>query len=599
MAVALVTTTAVSADLASAATGYSLPQALSEPGGSILHGPSVAIDEADRATAVWSRYISDAETRVESVQVAADGSVGPVRTLSASANAAWSPRIAVDRQGRATVVWYSGSGSHRIQAVRVSVDGVPGPVTTLSGLGAREPQVAVDSVGRATVVWHSGGGQSLAVQGVRISADGTVGTVRTLSRTGEGGFLPQVAVDSHDRATVVWSGDEYIGSVRIDADGTPGPVVPLSDRSFGQGLPRVAIDTDDRAVVVWQQDVAVADREHANDWRRIKSVRIAANGAPGPIQTVSGAGQALSPSVAVDSGGRAVVAWEDQFPEVVKAIRLGPDGTVGAEQVLDASPAGDVQAPEVVADRCGATVAWGDNYGFAAVTGAVKAARVGPAGDVDGPRIVSAGDTQAYHQTPDLAVDSRNRAIAVWVRSDGNASSVLMTIGPAFECPREPPPGEPPGPPVDPPRGDPADLPPGPPGGLPPRPFTDPPADPPRPATVLPPAISGRLAISRQGVVLGRRVAVRARCRGPNRCTGVLVLQLRRGPASPGPTNVSIASVRYGVAAGSRKTLETRLSSHGRKLLARSGRGALKGRVYRLNEAERRPRALTLIIRPS
>src|SRR5918995_1680943 len=170
----------------------------------------VAADSQGRATVVWRAFEeSDFLQQIKALRLGADGSPGSVHTLSEAGAA--TPQVAVDPQGRATVVWERGGGSRTVQSVRLGADGTHRGVKSLSqGISpqvAVTPQVAVDSRGRATVVWAgsvgSGTHLGLRVHSVRLGTDGSQGAVRTLSKAD--GYYPQVAVDSQGRPTVVWS----------------------------------------------------------------------------------------------------------------------------------------------------------------------------------------------------------------------------------------------------------------------------------------------------------------------------------------------------------------------------------------------------------
>ncbi|HZA90361.1 MAG TPA: hypothetical protein VE401_09020 [Solirubrobacterales bacterium] len=215
--------------------------------------PQVAVDALGRATVVWRNFSDD---RVQALRLEADGNPGVLHTLSEAA--AFDPQVAVDPQGRAAVVWRrrdpaTGAADSRIESLRIAADGIPGTVRTLSGAGASDPQVAVDPQGRATVVWRLTRGRR-GIQSVRLGADGTPGAVRTLSKTKA--FSPQVAVDSRGRSTAVWATGGAlrpgrIKSLRLGANGTAGASKTLSKARADS--PRVAVDSQRRATVVWSR----------------------------------------------------------------------------------------------------------------------------------------------------------------------------------------------------------------------------------------------------------------------------------------------------------------------------------------------------------
>lgn len=525
---------------------FSPAATVSPAGGSILHDPTVAIDSNDRAMVVWVRYLAEDDIRVESIYLMPDGTTEPVRTLAFLTTAAWSPHVALDREGRATVVWYGGSGGHRIQSVRVSAEGVPGPVTPISGLDAREPRIAMDSDGRATVAWHRGGGQSLAVDAVRLSSDGVPGPVRTLSVPGEGGFLPRLAVDALSRVTAVWAGGQAVQAVRIEPDGTPGAVRDLSP---GGQLPDVTVDRAGRATVVWQQDLLPGESTGPEDTRRIKSIRIAADGSLGTARTVSGAGQARSPAIATDPFGGATVAWQDQAPARVRSAPLSDDGSPLVDLDLSGPLNDTVGGPGVVADSCGATVSWSRSSGGIQPSGLVQAVRITQGASPATPITIASDDSGGYGG-PYLAADSRNRVVATWVHFADNASSVQVSGGPPLDCSRNAISGT---------------ISPGPQARR-----------------------NGRLGLRRRGTIVAGRIVLRATCPRGNPCRGRLrvVVLGRLSPDRPRQSLV-LGRLRYQLAPASTQKLRVPLSKTGRTWLAARRTPTIRVRVFKSPGARR------------
>jgi hypothetical protein len=234
-------------------SGYSTPMNLSARA---TYDAQVAVDREGRATVVWQVIPS---RQVKAVRLDPAGNPGPIRTLSRPGQDAGDPEVAVDAAGRATVVWRFGPNAGRVQTVRLDAAGKPGPVHTLSRQGdlrrPQSPQVAVDSEGRATIVWQRVG-PGFRVGVARLDADGNLGVVETLAR----GRDPQVAVDPEGQATVVWRSrlqrDGLIQAARLGPTGSPGPIQTLSEGlPIGPHVevgPQVAVAPDGRATVVWR-----------------------------------------------------------------------------------------------------------------------------------------------------------------------------------------------------------------------------------------------------------------------------------------------------------------------------------------------------------
>jgi hypothetical protein len=138
----------------------------------------------------------------------------------------------------------------------------------------------------------------------RIDADGTtLGTVHDLSASNADSTRARVAIDSQDRATVVWENDSdgVIQSARIGADGTPESPQTLSGLASAEA-PQVAIDSQDRATVVWDG--------FDGSGNLIQARRIGAGGTAEDVKTLSAAGGlAFDAAVAIDSQDRPRVAW--------------------------------------------------------------------------------------------------------------------------------------------------------------------------------------------------------------------------------------------------------------------------------------------------
>ncbi len=412
---------------APAASYFSPVQALSADGQNAFY-PQVAVDSSGRATVAWPRS-DDSSHSIQSVHLAADGTPGAVHVLSDAATADGQtpiPDIAIDSSGRATIVWTRTDGSEtRVQSVRLESDGTPGTVQTLSAAGqhAHSPKVAIDSSDRATIVWFRSDGLNTRVQSVRLAADGTPGAVQTLSLVGKDARQPRVAIDSSDRATIVWTGkvgsDWRIETVRLAADGTPGVVQTLSGTDPGYGEALVfAIDSSGRATIVWGGDDGLN--------LRIKSVRLAADGTPGAVQTLSEAGgPVLMPDVAIDISGRATITWWHLLPDFsdrIEAVRLAADGTPGAVQTLSASGQYTCCSKVAIDSSGRATVVW-ERPG----TG-IQLVRLAADGTPGAVQTVSE-DGGTY---PQIAVDGSDRATITWSGSGGGfwrTQSTRVEIG--------------------------------------------------------------------------------------------------------------------------------------------------------------------------
>lgn len=402
---------------------FQSPQTLSA-GGQDASAPQVAVDPEDRVTVVWAI----APGVVQAVRLGSDGGVGTVRDLGEGG----APQLAIDTEGRATVAWtqFRPLGPPVVHWVRIGADGVPGEARTLAEGSA--PQVAVDLQGRATVVWQADDGfGDERIQAVRIDADGTPGTIHTLSDEGRHAVLPEVAVDRQGRATVVWGGDpqephisrEKVQVVRLGADGTPGDLHTLSAaRAWRARLPQVAVDSKGRATVAWGER---ADRSRPRRSREVlvRAVRLGPDGEPGAVRTLSKRSPG-GPELAVDSKGRVTVVWQRvaRATAAIQSIRIGRRGAPGAPATLSR---GDAASPRVTVDSKGrATVVWERSWKRAE---GIQARRLGAGGAPGDVHTLSRGRVRV--SDAQVAFDTNGRPTVVWQRTGGGARTIQFTRG--------------------------------------------------------------------------------------------------------------------------------------------------------------------------
>jgi len=287
-----------------------------------------AIDHQGLSTLAWTtpsfgfipfRY------RIQSVQVHADGAAGAIQTLPFGGRDS-QPQVAVDPAGTATVVWKRpgrrDSSYPRIQAARFGADGSIGPVTDLSGPtdDAADPRLAIDDEGHATVVWEFRDETNRdAIQAVRIGAGGHPGEAETLSRPGTVNSSPAVDIDSHGRSLVVWTGYDGPGtrieSTLLSPDGHAGPVGRLSTSDSYAYSPEVAFDSRDRAMVVW--------RRYQSPKHSVQALRLRPEAHRRNVVKVAGGGGSSRDGelrIAFDTRDRPRIVWPGPYPSTTRGI---------------------------------------------------------------------------------------------------------------------------------------------------------------------------------------------------------------------------------------------------------------------------------------
>jgi hypothetical protein len=198
-------------------------RALSLAGRNVGGPHPVAMNAKGDALVAWTRrsrrggaYTIEARARP------AAGVFGPIEMLH-TAELVFNCQIAISASGDGLFVWeiYDGS-NRRIQARARSALGVLGPVQNLSPPGqvGSDPKVVMNGDGSALVVWQrwlDGVEPPVQVQARTRSADGILGPVQTLSQPVQDGSYQQAATDGRGRALVVWRHVDRMGNVRVQA----------------------------------------------------------------------------------------------------------------------------------------------------------------------------------------------------------------------------------------------------------------------------------------------------------------------------------------------------------------------------------------------
>jgi hypothetical protein len=305
--------------------------------------PDVAVDAAGDAVLVWEQG-DGANVRIVTRTRGADGTLARKRALSTAGQNAQNPVVAFNEAGDAAVAWerYDGS-SWRLQARTIAADGSLGPVRTLSPPGQDlspplQSQLAVDSVGNALVLWVPvGGGSPYRIKARALDAGGTLGPTQTVSPSGVSAYAPEVGFSSSGDALLAWSSNHGIQTRTRAAGGALGAVQSISPpgQPHAHGSKIIDVDPSGRAVFSWFTGISV------DDVVTVETRTRTADGALGPVRKVSSPmiNPVDGPAVGVDSRGDAVVAWEDyprygHFP-IIRARTVARDGSMGAVRDLN------------------------------------------------------------------------------------------------------------------------------------------------------------------------------------------------------------------------------------------------------------------------
>ncbi len=205
-----------------------------------------------------------------------------------------------------------------VQTVSIAADGTVGPITTRSAVGpvgqpAADISIALGADGTAGVAWRKFNGVSWVVQAVKVAADGTSGTIHDLSDPASTANPPDIAaappaVDGGANSyRIVWSGgtgvDGNVFSREITAQGTLTDLFralfPTSSGGIGTGGNphdvQIAYEPDGAINIMWVRtregqtaaDPPVVYYNDAIEWIRAPKGTVFSAGVPQFINTVT------------------------------------------------------------------------------------------------------------------------------------------------------------------------------------------------------------------------------------------------------------------------------------------------------------------------
>jgi hypothetical protein len=149
---------------------WSAPVSISKPGHRHVQDPQIAVDPQGEATAIWQRS-DGSDLAVQGATRPPGGSwSAPVEITAGHGQGGQHLRLVVDSWGNATAIW---EGYDSKQGTTFAIQGVKRPSggswsrpTDISrrtkSLG--EPQIAVDPQGRSTVIWAIGAKRGAVIQ---------------------------------------------------------------------------------------------------------------------------------------------------------------------------------------------------------------------------------------------------------------------------------------------------------------------------------------------------------------------------------------------------------------------------------------------------
>ncbi|MDG6226195.1 MAG: hypothetical protein QCI82_11880 [Candidatus Thermoplasmatota archaeon] len=400
-------------------------------------GVAELIEHDDMGSAGYPDIGTDAEGNAIAVWNHNDGSVPQIVANRYTKGVGWedaefltaggfnslSPRIAVNGNGNATVVWRYSDGIRYNVVARNYFPGIGWDtgydLETMSG-DVQNPQVDMNDDGYAIAVWSQDDGTYHSIY-ANVYTPGTGwGSAELVENGGDGAYAPQVVLSPDGVAVVVWyqsNGamyDIWANTYTITAGWGDAELIETYDTGNAFG-PMIDMDGSGNAMAVWrQQDGTIYN---------VVSNRYTSGSGWGTAEIIeTGDGQVQPPTnVALDDDGNALATWSqwDGSKYNIISNRFTPSEGWGEEERIDHGDETS-ETSHTAMDAAGNAIAVWRQYdgGFYSIYANrfVKGSGWGKAELIE-TRIGSA-------DVPRVSVDPSGDAIAVWYHSDGYRTNI-------------------------------------------------------------------------------------------------------------------------------------------------------------------------------
>ena len=408
--------------------------------------PRIAVDPSGNIMAVWVQSDGTFQNIYANRYVVGSG-WGIATLLEASEMPADSPQIVADSNGNFIAVWRQAwklvngdrygiyanryvAGTGWGTATTVYVDTTRGDVTANG-----DPKIAVDLNGNAVVVWsvYDWSWNHTSVRANRyVAGTGWSGVTNLSTESVQSAYSPNVALDSNGNAIAVWSQDtdanNPVKGIRADRYtvgtgwGTPAPIEPTTIAVTRTGsAPQIAFDANGNAIAVWYQYGKPG----------IYANRYVAGAGWGAAETI------VDPSIsnyidqgvqlAIDKNGNAIAVWNQEGGWLYANRYVAGTGW-GITETID--PGYPDYSEQIAFDQNGNAIAiWG--YAACNSSNIQAILYVVGVGWSSAPRCY---ETTNYvnksldlTREPQIVIDKNGNATAVWVRGYGSYGTIYAS----------------------------------------------------------------------------------------------------------------------------------------------------------------------------
>jgi hypothetical protein len=400
--------------------------------------PAIAVARDSTAFAAYNHW-DGANNRIAVLQRSPGGAFGAVRDLSPAGENSFSPALAVDRQGNATIAWLQAVPSASVIKARFHPAGGDwGATQTLSAPGIfNGPAIAVGDNGAAVVAW----GRTTASPTVQVEAairpagSPTFGAALPASPNAGTGLCqsPHVAMDAAGDVAAIWTRrTSNAGDYHVESATKPAGAAAFSASEPRSGTNGNSPCNSDIQMTPGGRVTAVWDfNDNANPG--LTFVSYADRGTPfatgsfGPAALLSPNGvNSGQPHLALDEAGNAAATWLSGGT-LQSAVRTGTGGWTapkplsgltsinGSGHAIADSPNGD------------ALVAWvGASNGSDAIFSARRRG-TDEFGEITPVATLPPASTTDSFSFPAIALDDQGNGFAVWQHSVGSGGGTTDT----------------------------------------------------------------------------------------------------------------------------------------------------------------------------
>lgn len=403
------------------------------PGSTGQH--QLAVDSTGSAFAVWMQHDGSRYNLWASAYVLGSegsGQWGQAELMEQTDDTASYPRIALTGNGDALAVWRQANDLWSSIGL-ASADGLlswstPALVEQNAALPTR-PQLAADAAGNAIAVWEQSDGTSSSIWANHfLYSTGSWAVPELIESELSAASYPEISVDAAGNAVSVWlhfdgaNKSVWSNHYTVGSGGTGSWGVAASiDSSTAQASEqRVAMDAEGNAIAIWVQSDGVSESIWVN-----RFTATAGGSWQGAELLESAAGAADDPHISLSSDGNAVAVWEQSDGSSINTMAShytgnGSGSAVWTEAVVLDSSAEDAAAPQIALDDRGSALAvWVQSDG---ATNRVWSSRVthsgADTGNWDGAVFAESNDT-GYGAQPRIGMDSAGNAHMLWQMHGG------------------------------------------------------------------------------------------------------------------------------------------------------------------------------------